>query len=469
MLFHEWRYLWFFLAVFVLIFSIPPRYWTARKVVLLLASYVFYMSWNAPFVLLLLLSTVIDYGMAKLIAREEPNSRRRLWFLLVSLCYNLGVLAIFKYGGFFTRNLGLFLPVPDGLQLYFATVILPMGISFYTFETVSYTIDVYRGERQPCRNLVEFALFISFFPHLVAGPILRLHEFVPQLRLPNRLTSDNVRRGAARFTIGLAKKMIFADVLGGFADQAFAAPGEMSTATLILAVYAFAFQIYLDFSAYTDMALGSAQILGFRLVENFDHPYVASSITDFWRRWHLSLSRWLRDYLYIPLGGNRGGAWRTYRNLMLTMLLGGLWHGANWTFVIWGGYHGLLLALERAWRGEARKEPPRGFSFQRGLGIVVTFHLVLISWFIFRVPDVATAQTFLQALVTNLAPLTEGELKVALLCGFLWLGHLLSHKLRLGARFVELGPIAQGAAIAVAVIMVAGAHTTGQPFIYFQF
>lgn len=376
-----------FLAVVLALFYAAPKAW--RKAILLLASYFFYMSWNPKFVLLLLTLTAIDYCAGLWLQRTPPGRRRKL-LLCASLGANLGFLGFFKYFNFLLQNLGGLFAHP----VHPFDIVLPLGISFHTFQSMSYVVDVYRGRQQAIRNPLDYALFIAFFPQLVAGPIVRAREFFSDLYHWSRPGSDEVLRGMLLLLFGLAKKMVMADHFAAVADQYFAHvgshPGMLPAWS---GTVAFALQIYFDFSGYTDMAIGMALLLGFHFPVNFRRPYLAQSITEFWRRWHISLSRWLRDYLYIPLGGNRGGRLKTYRNLLLTMLLGGLWHGASWNFAIWGGYHGLLLSLEKAgfvpW---ASRPALRWLSPVRTL---FTFILVCIGWVFFRA---ATLHDSLQVL-----------------------------------------------------------------------
>ena len=335
-------------AVFILI--VFPLYALSRgtsfaRVVLLVASYAFYANWDVRYLPLLWISTLVDYTAGRRMAASDDPRTRRLW-LLASLSTNLGLLGIFKYGNFLLETaspvwtaIGVDPPMlPGGI---------PVGISFYTFQTLSYTIDVYRRQLEPCDRPIDFAVFVAFFPQLVAGPIVRASELLPQLRKLPPIRGEEVAAGMQRFALGLMKKVVIADNVGLFVDQVFAAPSEYSAFTLWFAAYGFALQIYCDFSGYTDMAIGLGRAFGLRIPENFNVPYLAVSITDFWRKWHMTLSRWLRDYLYIPLGGSRGSQSATYRNLMITMLLGGLWHGAAWTFVLWGALHGAWLAIAR--------------------------------------------------------------------------------------------------------------------------
>lgn len=393
MLFHTSVFWFFFFAVVVAFYTLPRR---ARTPLLLVASYVFYMAWDWRFAGLILMSTAIDYGVGRAMNDRTPRGRRGL--LVLSLVVNLGILGFYKYFDFFVESFaGLF-----GLDPASATLglVLPVGVSFYTFQSMSYTIDVYRGRLQPVRSAVDFALFVAFFPQLVAGPIVRAATFFPQLRAWSAPDGLRLREAIQLILFGLVKKMVLADRFAMIADPHFADPGTDPVAAWV-GVFAFAMQIFFDFSGYTDIARGCALVLGFDFPVNFRRPYLATSITDFWHRWHISLSNWLRDYLYVPLGGNRHGTWKTYRNLMLTMLLGGLWHGAAWTFVVWGAWHGALLAIERALghatRGSvlARLVDTPGL---RPLRVLWTFVLVCAGWVVFRAPDLATARSLFEGL-----------------------------------------------------------------------
>jgi D-alanyl-lipoteichoic acid acyltransferase DltB (MBOAT superfamily) len=338
------------------------------------------MSWIPVFILLLLSLTAIDYGAARWIARTaSPHLRKTA--LVVSLSANLGLLGFFKYYNFFAENIAHLLGRPS--NAFALSIILPLGISFHTFQSMSYVIDVYRKEQEPIRSPIDYALFISFFPQLVAGPIVRAREFFGDLYAWRRPSTDEASQGILLVLLGLAKKTIMADQFAQIANAYFQDPAKQAGMLPAWSgAIAFGIQVYFDFSGYTDMAIGMAKLLGFHFPINFRRPYLASSITDFWHRWHISLSRWLRDYLYIPLGGNRGGRLKTYRNLMLTMLLGGLWHGANWNFVAWGGYHGALLSAERMFRG--KKTVDRGWTVLYPVQAIGTFALATIGWVFFR-------------------------------------------------------------------------------------
>ena len=397
MLFNSLNFLAFFLPLVWALSRVLKG--QARSLMLLAASYFFYMYWSVPLASLLLISSVVDFFAARHIAAATTVGRKRL-FLLVSVCTNLGLLVFFKYTNFLIGAGADIASLFGGhVEPVHLGIVLPLGISFYTFQTMSYTIDVYRGRLEPTPSFLRFALYVSFFPQLVAGPIVRAADLLPQLEQGPRYSAEKNREGVLLILIGLAKKMVFADNLAPLVNAVYASPDQHPASMLLLATYGFAFQIYLDFSGYTDIARGIAKLLGYEFMINFDKPYFSQSITEFWRRWHISLSSWLRDYLYISLGGNRKGKLGTYRNLFLTMLLGGIWHGANWTFIVWGIYHGSLLMFERV-------VPPkaiiRGDSVPAQLlRMVLTFHLVCVSWVFFRAESVGQAFAVLSGIATG--------------------------------------------------------------------
>ena len=400
MVFSSHFFLYYFLPLALLAYYAAPK--KLRHLTLTALSYLFY-GWSNPvFILLMLTSTAIDYVCGRVIVgkvdqleADTSRSQRQRVAVTVSVIANLSLLGFFKYFHFgvdsynaLANAVGLPAAALDGTL----RVVLPLGISFYTFQSMSYTIDLYRGHARVLRNFVDFACFVSMFPQLVAGPILRFSEVSEQLRSRSH-TLAKFARGAACVSLGMAKKVLLANPCGRIADFAFDA-GSIDTLSAWLGSIAYAFQIYFDFSGYSDMAIGLGLMLGFRFPKNFDSPYRSKSITEFWRRWHLSLSTWLRDYLYIPLGGNRFGPWKTYRNLGLVMLLGGLWHGAAWTFVAWGAFHGLFLALERARGGK-----PLWHQLPPGLQTAATFILVLFSWVLFRADSIGRAGEYLGRMV----------------------------------------------------------------------
>lgn len=381
MLFNSITYFVFFGIVLVLYYSFSHR-WQNRM--LLVASYVFYGWWDWRFLSLILISTVADYICGMQIHRRRTGWEKRA-FLWMSVGVNLGLLGFFKYWDFFVGSFSALL-TSVGFQPSLSTlnIILPVGISFYTFQTMSYSIDIYRGKLEPTDDFFDFALFVAFFPQLVAGPIERAKSLLPQIRNPRHFVSREFTEGLHLIFWGLVKKVFVADNLGRIVDHIYTNPSATGW-DYVVATWAFAFQIYGDFSGYTDVARGSAKCLGIHLMENFRQPYFATSPRDLWRRWHISLSTWLRDYLYISLGGNRKGKWKTQRNLFLTMLLGGLWHGAAWTFVLWGAYHGFLLAVQRAFRPNEKRDPAgRSSLWGSLLKAAGMFQLTCLGWVFFR-------------------------------------------------------------------------------------
>ncbi len=391
MVFSSPRFILFLVAVLVVLSLL--RGVGAKKHFLAVASSVFYAAWDWRYLGLLLGISVIDYWAADRISSTDRPGARKAW-LLVSVVSNLGTLAYFKYCNFFIENVNALLG-PLGVSLPVLNILLPAGISFYTFKTMSYTIDVYRRELAPCRSWLDYATFVTFFPELIAGPIVRASIFLPQMGRDVGPTRKRLSVGVTIFLQGLFKKLVLADRLASVADPVFADPAMHSPAAVWFGLLAYSLQIYCDFSAYSDMAIGTAKMIGYDLPENFNMPYLATNITDFWRRWHMTLSSWLRDYLYIPLGGNRHGTARTYVNLTATMLLGGLWHGASWNFVLWGGLHGAGLAFHK-WLVSHR----RG---QRALptwaGRVVTLLFVVVAWVPFRSTSWASTRMIFARLV----------------------------------------------------------------------
>ncbi len=447
------------------------RHSSSRKWLLLVASYAFYAHWDYRYVSLLAISTIVDFAAGRHLAASTATGKRRLW-LLASLVTNLGILAIFKYGNFLV---GTFSPLWEeiGITPWAFPDNIPVGISFYTFQTMSYTIDIFRGRSKPCRNPLDFALYVSFFAQLVAGPIVRSTDFLPQVRQMKDLRGENVASGCQRFVLGLFKKVVIADNVGLYVNAVFSSPEEYSALTLWFAAYGFALQIFCDFSGYSDMAIGIGRAFGIKILENFNAPYLSRSITEFWRRWHISLSAWLRDYLYIPLGGNRFGSLRTYTNLAITMLLGGLWHGASWTFVAWGGYHGALLALERRFSLGTKTTAASRFSLA-GIGrALLTFHLVCISWVMFRVEDFSQLSLYLLRMFTEWRLDGVGEVRGlawAAVIFLLVIGQQIVRGEGEARRMWERLPAAgQGFALALVLVLVSLFHVSEVAFIYFQF
>ncbi|MGH7571182.1 MAG: MBOAT family O-acyltransferase [Gemmatimonadota bacterium] len=386
MLFNSFVFVGFFAAVYSAYILLQGRLRLQNRL-LLVASYVFYGYWDWRFLSLLLVSTLLDYWVGhRLFATNDPRRRKHL--LGVSLVGNLGLLGFFKYFNFFTDSfadlLRAFGMAPD---LFTLNIVLPVGISFYTFQTISYSFDIYRRKLRPAGNFLDFALFVSFFPQLVAGPIERAANLLPQVERPRRITADQVNAGIFLLLWGYFQKVVIADNAALLANEIFNDYTSFSGLDLWIGTLAFAIQIYGDFSGYSDIARGLCKLMGFELMVNFKLPYFALNPSDFWSRWHVSLSTWLRDYLYIPLGGNRLGRVRTYANLMMTMLLGGLWHGAAWTFVLWGGFHGLILVLYRRFDRDPEHADPWGgrYAYSRVIAkMALMFVLTMIGWMIFR-------------------------------------------------------------------------------------
>ena len=468
--------------------SVAPQRW--RNIVLIVTGYAFY-GWAEPiFVLLMFATTCVDWLASLVIAHDDwrlwrirgqpvvqlapggARSRVQRTAIGLSIIVNIGVLGFFKYFNFglqsynsLVRSLG----IESWQWNTFFEVILPLGISFYTFQAISYTVDVYRGEAKAMRNFVNFSCFVSMFPHLVAGPILKFSFLAEQIE--NRtLTSEKFARGVAFFSLGFAKKIILANPCGKIADLTFQA-GSPGMLDAWYGAVAYAFQIYFDFSAYSDMAIGLGLMLGFVFAKNFDSPYRAGSITDFWRRWHISLSSWLRNYLYIPLGGNRLGALRTYANLLVVMLIGGLWHGASWTFVIWGGLHGAMLAIERF---HGRHGPFH--RLPRVVQVGFTFVLVVVAWVFFRAKDLPAALTYCRSMAGLETARTAGDLVAGVIFQPYYLGSFLLAGLVTWCapqtwewtRTLTLGK----ALLIIALLWLAVLLMTSQsynPFIYFNF
>lgn len=508
MVFNSYTFIVFFIVVLIL--HNLPLPWKVKKVNLLLASYIFYAAWNPPFILLLWLSTVVDYFVGKALYTQTNKHKKRL-LLVISLIGNLGMLCFFKYGGFLLEN---FVHLVQALGIHFQpakpTIILPAGISFYTFTTLCYTIDMYKKESKPVRSLLDFSLFVTFFPHLVAGPIVRPPQLVPQFETPHKASRRQLMEGLFLLSVGLFMKVVLADgMLSTTADSVFNSTDLLPGLDAWAGSLAFAGQIFFDFAGYSTCAIGVARCLGFTLPLNFRFPYAATSLSDFWRRWHITLSSWLRDYLYIPLGGNRKGRVRTYFNLMVTMLLGGLWHGANWTFVAWGGLHGIYLWIEKMFRdrreraspmpvpamvmpayapeaeaGAGRMEagaerlvaPTRIFN-ARWTGLpyaLFVFFLVNITWVFFR------AGTFTQAghLLTSMAGFAHGAhpllqtlamVKVGVVVLFLLITQWLFRNTTLTEIAYRLPWWLTGCIWAVMVILLILSQESSGSFIYFQF
>ncbi len=477
MIFNSLTFLLFFAIVLVL--HNLPFSWTIKKINLMVASYIFYAAWNPPLVALLWLATIVDWHVAQAIVRAQDAARKK-FYLFISLAVNLGLLGYFKYGGFLLESFTAALHAA-GIEYHAAApdIVLPIGISFYTFVTLSYTIDVYRGEIKPSRSFLDFALLVTFFPHLVAGPILRAVDFLPQCETPRRANRQQIAWGLVLLIVGLFEKMVLADgVFGPIADQVYDGAQLAGGVDAWIGTFAFAGQIYCDFNGYSLAAIGVALCLGFVFPDNFRFPYAAIWFSDFWRRWHISLSSWLRDYLYIPLGGNRRGEGRTYANLMLTMLIGGLWHGASWMFVLWGGLHGFYLVVERALRAAFESRKPKWQSVtQLPVAVmsasVITFLAVCVTWVFFRARSLSDAFHLVKVMVSGGKSQMEWHSPDSLNILGLTAALLVTHWLLRNSSLEEAAsrfPFWGRALILVFMLLcIAFAPGDNRAFIYFQF
>ena len=484
MIFSSGLFLFLFLG-FSLVYTLLQRKTTARLFFVVLFSYYFYYKSSGTYFFLLGIVTVTDFLLAARMARTEKVWARKT-LLLISLMVNLGLLCYFKYTNFFYQ---MFAPLWNG-EFHALDIFLPVGISFFTFQSLSYTMDVYRRQLEPLNRLLDYAFYVSFFPQLVAGPIVRARDFIPQIRRPLVVTPEMFGRGVFFVTGGLFKKAVISDYISvNFVERVFDNPSLYSGIENLFGVYAYALQIYCDFSGYSDMAIGIALLLGFHFPMNFDSPYKSLSITDFWRRWHISLSSWLRDYLYISLGGNRRGKIRTYVNLVITMLLGGLWHGASWNFIMWGGLHGFALVINKFWRSTLL--PSLGFeaadlkkSFSRFPLVVLrivpwllTFHFVCFCWIFFRNATFADSWVMLNQIFSQFRPelftqLIGGYWQVFALMGVGYVLHFVPDSWQNACQrgVVRLPLIAQAILIVVVIYIVIQVKSSDiQPFIYFQF
>jgi alginate O-acetyltransferase complex protein AlgI len=486
MLFNSLDFLIFFPVVVAIYFATPHR---VRWILLLAASYYFYASWKPEYLLLIIFSTLVDYGAALGMGGARSQARRTA-FLALSLSSNLGLLFAFKYFNFFneaTRQ------VFDRLNIFYGVpafeVLLPVGISFYTFQTLSYSIDVYRGRQQPERHLGIFALYVSFFPQLVAGPIERSTRLLPQFFERHGFDESRVTSGLRLMLWGFFKKVVIADRLAVYVNAVYGSPGDYGPGALLLATYFFAFQIYCDFSGYSDIAIGTARVMGYDLMQNFRRPYFARSIHEFWGRWHISLSTWFRDYLYIPLGGNRVAKWRWYLNLLTVFVVSGLWHGANWTFIVWGALHGFYLVFallstgvrDRLWSGSAEAlalSRPARARVREMAAILSTFHLVLLAWIFFRANSVADAVLIVRNIVAwegtgavILEPMSAFHLAVATASIFFLLGaQILQSRVDVQDLLGRMPIVVRwGAYYALLIGMLAFGQFEETEFIYFQF
>jgi alginate O-acetyltransferase complex protein AlgI len=467
MLFHSAEFFLLFSVTFVGFWLI--RQHRLRMLWLLAASFGFYGSWNPWLLFVVVFSAAFDFLIAQRI-EAAPEPKRRRFLLIISVAVSLSILGFFKYTNFLLDSaVSTFNFFGFDYRHPAFSIVLPLGISFYTFETISYVVDVYRGRLRAERNFLDYALFIMFFPHLIAGPIVRPRHFLRQVPRPKRFDWNRLELGARLFLLGLIKKAAIADHMPAIVDPVFASPADFSSEAVWIAVLCYATQIYCDFSGYSDMAIGTAHAFGFKLPQNFNMPYAAANITDFWRRWHISLSTWLRDYLYIPLGGNRYGTAATYRNLLITMLLGGLWHGAGWNFILWGLYHGTLLAAHRA----LGTQPGRAEGPFKAVKIAFTFLCVCIGWVLFRAESLNDIGVILHRMVILTAGenFDRAEIVIALAA---WMAVLLGH---FAGSYVKINSLVQrlpapivatGMAAVFLVVQVLMPHRGGA-FIYFQF
>jgi len=466
MLFNSLTFLIFFSVVMLSLYIFKKQ--NIRRIILLLASYFFYGYWDWRFLSLILLSTCVDYFAGERIYQTDDKRKKKL-YLTLSLVTNLGLLGFFKYFNFFIESAN---SVFSGLGLNLTTlnIILPVGISFYTFQTLSYTIDIYKGNLKPTSSFLNFAVFVSFFPQLVAGPIVRAKEFLPQIERGVRFDKREIHDGLQIFLFGMVKKVLIADRLAFFVDKVFEAPAVFDSLTIWLAVIAYSIQIYCDFSGYSDMAIGLAKCMGFDLPINFRMPYISKNITEFWRRWHITLSTWLRDYLYIPLGGNRKGELRTYLNLMITMLLGGLWHGASWNFVVWGGIHGIGLAIHKIFM-KLRTTKKRGNVVMTIFSMMVTYVFVITCWVFFRAQNFDMAITVLRKMYFDFSPAIEWiYTPILFIIPIVIASHIFGQFNREKYPVVDIQkPVNQYIVLFIIFGLFFLAPTNPAPFIYFQF
>jgi alginate O-acetyltransferase complex protein AlgI len=471
MLFNSLGFLVFLIVVLIL-YNVKRIPWIHKKAMVLIASYLFYGLWNPPLVLLLWISTAVDWAAGNQLSREENPRKRKLW-LMLSMGFNLGFLGFFKYGDFFLEN---FVALLNMLGMDFQArpmdIILPMGISFYTFQTMSYTIDIYQRKNPPARTFLDFALYVTFFPQLVAGPIVRAKDLVTQFYEEKKATLDQFFWGAFLLTLGIFQKVVLADtLLSGTSDTVFGSDKTLHFWDAWAGTLAFSGQIFFDFAGYSTCAIGVAMMMGIMLPHNFLYPYGAIGFSDFWRRWHITLSTWLRDYLYIPLGGNRFGIARMYAALMITMLLGGLWHGAAWTFVFWGLLHGVFLVAERLIRPYFRVHASAWYAV---IFAFMTFTAVNFSWVFFRAREFDTASSLIQSMLflqsNGEKILGEFELiKVMLISAGLFLTHWFMRHYTVKMIASGINTFLFGLLWALLLFFILISQGKGEQFIYFQF
>jgi len=474
MTFNSYTFFIFFAAVLALHYS--PLSWRMKKINLLIASYIFYAAWHPPFVILLLICTLVDWFAAKGVYSARVPSGKR-FFLFVSLFVNLGMLGFFKYAGFLLQNFVWLLsliniqykpPAPD--------IILPLGISFFTFQSITYTFDIYRGKAKPWPSFFDFALFVSFFPKLTIGPITRANTFLSQCQIPSKIDTAKMAWGFFLLILGMFEKMIMADsLLAPVADQLFNKAGIPDPLSAWVGSLAFTGQIFFDFAGYSTCAIGVALCLGFELPQNFKYPYAAIGFSDFWRRWHISLSTWLRDYLYISLGGNKKGNMRTYVNIMLTMLLGGLWHGASWTFIVWGGLHGFYQVVERFLKNIMPVSPLWTKQPLQIFFVLITFVVVSVTWIFFRANSFEQAFTIIHAmlaLTSGPATISIEKFYVILTCGItliILVSHWIMRERSLERIINETPWWLRSFIMAAMIIILITCSGDDRAFIYFQF
>jgi alginate O-acetyltransferase complex protein AlgI len=458
MLFHTWIFFLFFLIVYPVYLAI--RKTRFKNLWLLIASYVFYGCWKPFYLILIAWSTTVDF----LIVRRMAHAGRSKKWLALSIINNLGLLSFFKYGGFLTENINVVLAkLAIGYEIDMSGYLLPVGISFYVFQSMSYTIDFYRGNVERETSFIRYATFVSLFPQLVAGPIERARNLLPQLKNHPRIHLQDFTDGLSLFVVGLFKKVALADYIALYVDQVYGSPGEYQSAALLLATFAFGWQIYFDFSGYTDMARGIGRMLGIRLMLNFNNPYLATGLGDFWRRWHISLSTWFRDYVYVPLGGNRKGKFITYRNLILTLLLSGLWHGAAWRFLVWGAVHAVGFALTR----NLERSDFYQQKIPRLLKQLWVFVFVTFAWIFFRASSWDQAAFILDRIFSFTMVDPKFPMLMLLLILLAW-GYQFVYESR--ARQVLLwSPVRIGIMAFMILYVAVFATSSNQPFIYFQF
>lgn len=473
MLFNSISFAIFLPVIFVLYWFINNRSLRLQNILLLAASYFFYACWDWRFLFLLVFSTLLDYFTGIKMTDSENARVKKFWFF-VSIIVNLSFLGFFKYYNFFTGSFSEFISnFGIHINTYTLQIVLPVGISFYTFHGLSYVIDIYRGRIKAEKNFIDYSVFVCFFPLLVAGPIERATHLLPQVKTKREFSQSMFNSGLIQIAVGLFRKIVIADTLAVYVDTIYKNPGIYNSSSLVLATVFYAFQIYFDFAGYSDIAIGTAKLFGFDLLKNFNFPYFSKSITEFWRKWHMSLSSWLRDYLYIEFGGNKSGILKTYRNLMLTMLIGGLWHGSNWTFIIWGGIHGMALSIEKFVKSGPFFKFLQKFN---SLGYLYTFTIVGFAWIFFRAANVKSALTVISGILkcSFSAPfINDINLLInsafVLLTGLVFDWYLFKRKIQLEHLGERLSFIKIIFFIVIAILLITLFYSNSNNFIYFQF